>query len=324
MMNETIRIAISSAGRRGELIDCFRASARDLELDLKVFALDLDPTMSPACHLADEAFRVPRCTADGFPEFVLEICRKHEIDVLVPTIDTELPIFSEWKDRYASIGTAVVVSEASFIRLCRDKLATAANLAAIGVQAPRSTTWHAFRSSLEDWDFPLILKPNAGSRSIGVRKISTYEDLPEDIADPDSHMIQEFVSGAEFTINCYAAGDGRLITAVPHHRVEVRDGEVSKGVTRRIGILHDYAQAICTNIKGIRGPFCFQAIMPDDAASSVFEINGRFGGGYPLAHHAGAHFTEWILREYLNLPLPERVDWKPGLKMLRYDSSIIF
>jgi carbamoyl-phosphate synthase large subunit len=53
----------------------------------------------------------------------------------------------------------------------------------------------------------------------------------------------------------------------------------------------------------------------------VFEVNARFGGGYPLAHEAGAHFTRWLLEESTGLPLTATSVWEEGVLMLRYDAA---
>jgi len=54
----------------------------------------------------------------------------------------------------------------------------------------------------------------------------------------------------------------------------------------------------------------------------VFEINARFGGGYPLADHAGASFARWLLEERLNLPSTAGNKWTAGVAMLRFDAEL--
>jgi carbamoyl-phosphate synthase large subunit len=54
----------------------------------------------------------------------------------------------------------------------------------------------------------------------------------------------------------------------------------------------------------------------------VFEINARFGGGYPLAHQAGATFSQWLLEEVAGLPATANDRWQDGVLMLRYDSAV--
>jgi len=54
----------------------------------------------------------------------------------------------------------------------------------------------------------------------------------------------------------------------------------------------------------------------------VFEINARFGGGFPLAHRAGARFSRWLLEDVLGLQSSAQNNWQEDLVMLRYDAAI--
>jgi len=82
------------------------------------------------------------------------------------------------------------------------------------------------------------------------------------------------------------------------------------------------ARKIAAALPGARGPLCFQAIVREDGEYAVFEINARFGGGYPLAHRAGATFSKWLLEEAAGLSCSAHDDWKAGVTMLRYDAAV--
>jgi carbamoyl-phosphate synthase large subunit len=66
---------------------------------------------------------------------------------------------------------------------------------------------------------------------------------------------------------------------------------------------------------------CFQAIDTADGPK-VFEINARFGGGFPLAHAAGAPFTRWLIAEAAGLSEAPHDEWQEGTTMLRYDEAV--
>src|ERR1041385_6289910 len=68
-----LTIMFSSAGRRVELIRCFQKDAEALGQQLRTVAVDLNPTMSPACQIADRSYEVPRSTEPAFVERLLEI-----------------------------------------------------------------------------------------------------------------------------------------------------------------------------------------------------------------------------------------------------------
>ena len=128
-------------------------------------------------------------------------------------------------------------------------------------------------------------------------------------------------AGNEYTVNCYFDPEGYLRCAVPHLRIAVRQGEVYKGRTARIRVLMETAKMLERMPSRFRGAICFQAILSGDGAR-VFEINARFGGGYPLAHHSGAPFSLWMLEELIGREPGYRDDWREGVTMLRYDQSV--
>ena len=69
----------------------------------------------------------------------------------------------------------------------------------------------------EELTLPLFIKPNNGGSSIGMSKVKTWTELPEALdkafAEDKQVLVEEFVSGREFSIGCYK-GKGE-ITVLP-------------------------------------------------------------------------------------------------------------
>jgi carbamoyl-phosphate synthase large subunit len=240
--------------------------------------------------------------------------------MLVPTIDPELRVLSEQRAAFAAIGTRVVVSAPEVVALCQHKQSCAERLAAAGIGTPETLPLEEYLRDPARLRDPVIAKPNGGSASQGIVRPRHPSELAE--LTGRSYIVQELWLGHEYTVNVFFDREGQLHCAVPHERVEVRAGEVSKGVTRRIAALADAAQRLPEILPGAEGPLCFQAIVAKSGAAVVFEINARFGGGYPLAHRAGARMSQWLLEEACGLPLSARDDWREGVTMLRYDAAV--
>lgn len=319
-----VTVALSSAGRRVELMSCFRQDAAELGLDVRVLALDSDPDLSPACLLADGAYRVPPCTDEAFIPFLGDLARDVGIDVLVPTIDTELPAFAASKEhleRQCGVGLVVAASPEA-VRLARDKYELMRTLSDGGIPVPltvRATDAWRRRRELQG---PVILKPVDGSSSRGIRRLRSVEALRDGERGP-ALVVQQLLEGPEYTVNLFFGPTGELECAIPHRRLAVREGEVSKGLTERNLPLIELAQRLARLLTplGARGPFCYQAIL-QDGAPRLFELNARFGGGYPLAHRAGARFTRRLLEWAVGLPASSIAEWDEGVLMLRYDHSV--
>jgi carbamoyl-phosphate synthase large subunit len=315
-------ILFSSAGRRVELIQGFRGSAAALGVELRVIAVDLDPQLSAACQVADLTLPVPRCDRPEFVDTLVGICAEHGVDLVIPTIDPELVPLSRHADRFRAVGARVAVSTPAVVDIARDKLRTAQFLAKHDIPAPRSAAVAEVVAAPDAWTWPILVKPRAGSSSIGIHLVTSPDQLAP-LQSKGDQMVQEFLRGQEYTVNLFFDCAGRMRCAIPHRRCEVRAGEVAKGLTQRHAELERIAWLLGDTLHGARAALCFQAIIDDRGRPTVFEINARFGGGYPLAHHAGARFAQWLLEEATDQHLSAHNDWRDGVLMLRYDATII-
>lgn len=320
MTRASASVLFTSAGRRVELIRCFRRAAEELGIALEVHACDLDPGLSAGCHEADHAFAVPRCDAADYAEILLDYCRAHSIRLLIPTIDPELMPLALSRDRFAAIGTLVHVSGAETIAIVRDKERTTAVLQAAGVPVPRTAAPEEVRAAPEAWSWPLFIKPSGGSASRGIGLITHPDEIADAYAEP--MIVQEFLQGDEFTINVYVDGDGRLVTAIPHRRLSIRAGEVEKGRTIRRPEFRDIAERLVAALPDPAGVMCFQLIEDRAHGPKVFEINARFGGGYPLADRAGGRFAESLLARAMGLPECASDAWRENVLMMRFDAAV--
>lgn len=316
-----MRLLITSAGRRVELLQCFRADAAILGIDLDIHACDLNPEWSSACHLADKCFAVPRVDDAGYADTILEHSIRQGVSLVVPTIDPELLPLATASERFAAAGIELVASSPALIRIARDKLLTAQTLSGHDIPVPRTAAAETVRDTPEHWEWPLLLKARSGSASRGLRIARNAEAL-DGIENDEPLVVQDLLKGREFTINMFFDRTGALKAVIPHERIQVRAGEVEKGMTRRMPQLASIAARMAAMLPGPRGPMCFQAMVDHDGLASVFEINARFGGGYPLAHRAGARFSQWLLEEHAGIRPSAHDDWREGVRMMRYDAAV--
>jgi carbamoyl-phosphate synthase large subunit len=134
----------------------------------------------------------------------------------------------------AEHGVQAVVSDDSFVEVCRDKRATAAWFKDRGLSVPRPM------DSIRDARFPLFVKPYDGSCSRDARLIRSAAELTPAMLSDARMMFVEYLSPDEhdeYTIDMYYDRGGTLKCLVPRQRLETRGGEVSKGRTRRVPAL---------------------------------------------------------------------------------------
>jgi len=321
----TLTVLVSSAGRRVALMECFRDAAATLGASLKLLAVDAAPGLSAACAMADRALRVPCCTDPSFVTTIADIVRTERVQLIVPTIDTELAAYAAARVRLRELGAWVSISSPEVVAIARDKLATSERLAAGGIAVARTATLAAWRANPELFSGPVIVKPRGGSASIGMRRLGSLAELGTTVDADDALIVQEHLSGTEYTVNLFFDRSGSLRSVVSHLRLEVRAGEVSKARTARDPRLIDQAVRLSAALNGAVGSLCYQAIdVAPDAEPRVIEVNARFGGGYPVIHRAGAPFARWILEEALGREpsVAGLTEWREGVTMLRYDAAV--
>ena len=319
MKSDNRNILLLSAGRRVELLKAFKREVQARGLTSAVFATDLKPNNSAACQLADQFFTMPRVTDDGYMDELLELCIREGVSLIIPTIDTELLGLAKARARFAELGIHVVISDADLVDVCRDKRLTAKLFDTLDVATPQLM-------DVNQLTFPCFAKPYDGSRSIGAAKLMAASDLTSSMREDPKLMFMEYIDRAydEYTVDAYFDRLGQLKCLVPRHRLEVRDGEISKGVTRK-NYVYNYLLNRLTKVSGARGCLTVQLFAhPQTLRYAALEINPRFGGGYPLSYASGANYPGWLIDEYiLGRDISFFDGWETNLLMLRYDAQVL-
>jgi carbamoyl-phosphate synthase large subunit len=311
-------VLISSAGRRVVLARLFREALNDLGLPGEVAACEANP-LSAAYTEATTRFLVPRCDDPDFVPALLEACIANEIHLVVPTIDTELPLLAEVREQFATVGTTLAVSGPRTVAIARDKSVTHRWLADAGL--PTVEQWTVADAPDDPERYPLIAKPRCGSSSVGMQRLATPKALAA-FRGLD-YVVEEIAPGDEHTVDIYIDRFGGLVTAVPRLRLETRAGEVSKGLTVRHDGLIALAARVAASLEDAAGALNFQCFAdPLSGRLAIIELNARFGGGFPLSDAAGAHVPRWMIEDLAGLDSSAVADFQDGLVMLRFDDAV--
>lgn len=315
----TNNVLITSAGKRVELMLEFKKELA--KVDGKVYAVDLNPSMSPACHLSDGSFFVNRVTSPEYIQQLLDICINNNIKIVVPTIDTELAYLANAREYFLNEGIEIIVSDPEFISICRDKRQTAKFLKSLDIRVPSPR-------DKNNPTFPMFAKPYDGSLSTNIHIIKTLSELTDEIINDPKLMFMEVINKdeyKEYTVDMYYSKDHHIKSIVPRERIEIRSGEINKGATRK-NFLVDFLKERMEYLSGVRGCICIQLFYRERDNDVIgIEINPRYGGGYPLSYYAGANFPLMMIQEYIEeAKIDYSGDWQDNVVMLRYDSQVIF
>ena len=317
MMTE-YNILILSAGRRVELVQSFQKAAKRLNIKSNVVAGDCSET-APAIYFADRKAILPRINEDNYVDEIINVCKREGIRLVIPTIDTDLLLLSEERERIESeSGAVVLISSTEVISICRDKINTQKFLEENGFKIPKMYSEEELDSG--KLEFPLFIKPKSGSSSINTFKVNNIEELATYRSLIKEPIVQDFMEGKEFTVDVFLDFDGNLITVVPRLRMATRSGEISKGkIVKDREIIEDIKRLVEV-LKPI-GHITVQ-LMKTNKGIEYIEINPRFGGGAPMSIQSGADSCENLYRLLMGENLEYNENYRDNIMFFRFDNSI--
>lgn len=298
-----MNVLLTCAGRRNYLVQWFRDALGDAGC---VHAADASPD-APALQEADVAHLVPVVSHPDYAETIATVCSTHDIGLVVPLNDLELPVLARERGRFQDAGVRVAVSSPEVIDTCFDKVATVRFLQGLGLAAPRTfLSVDAARRAVEanEVALPLIMKPRWGTASIGIELITDIGDLDcayallrrrleRTIISAASHadplqaiLIQERLDGDEYGLDVVNDLDGAFAGCFARRKISMRGGETDRAVTANVPALARLGAELGRGLGHIGCLDC--DVFMTSQGPVVLEMNARFGGGYPFCHVAGA------------------------------------
>jgi len=264
-------------------------SLRLADNDYYIVAVDPDPR-SIGLYWADKACLVPMATELNYLENVCQIIKRENPDVILIGTDVELMIFAENKEKIElDFDTKVVVSSPEAIKIADDKWLTYNFLRENGFPFPKSVLLGDKKIN-----FPLIVKPRVGARSVGVHRVKTLQELDYALSVVDNPIIQEDVSTPD---NEYTSGivvfDG-IAKAIVTMRRDLRDGNTFRAYIEPESPFDSILMEMAEKLGGT-GPLNFQ-FRNDGGVPKVFEINARFSGTTPIRALAGFNEVDQVVQ----------------------------
>lgn len=314
-----INVLFSSVGRRVELVNYFDKARKKLGIKGTLIGVDIDQT-APALNFVDRYYLIPRISSENFIDEIINICKKEKITIIIPTLDTELLIYSKNKERIEKeTNTKVLISSEASIKIMRNKILTMEFLNNNGLDIPKTLTERDLKE--KKYKFPLFIKPLNGSSSFNNFKVRNESELNFFKSYVPEPMIQEFIDGQEYCVDVFSDFESAPITIVPKKRVAFREGEITKGEIVKDKEIIEVGKKIVELLKPI-GEINFDCIKTNENKVVILEINGRFAGGSPMSFEAGANSPENIYRLLLGEKLSYTEEYDNGLWGLRFDSCV--
>jgi len=243
---------------------------------------------------ADYIGGLPFITDKKFITKIKKIVDERHIDAIYPAMDAVIEIL---KTNEEFLGCKVVSSCAETAEICLSKNKTYEKLSGI-VKTPVT-----YKTEKEVVKYPVFVKPDVGYGSRGAKKISSEAELKVNLKENPQSIICEYLTGNEYTVDCFTDLKGNLTVVKPRERCRVMNGiSVNTKPVDDNGEFKDFANKINSNIK-FNGAWFFQVKRDENGVLTLLEIASRFGGSSSLFRAKGINFALMSLYNAFDIPV---------------------
>lgn len=312
-----------SVGRRGRLLRNVKETIGKTGL---LVGTDNQST-APALQFCDRQYVVPRITAPGYVDVILDICRQNGVKAVTTLIDPEIEILAANSDKFKEIGVIPLCPAKQSAIYCFNKYELFKYCREKGIRTPLTFhDWDEFKAALADGriSFPVFMKPVCGSGSVGAHKVHTLEQAEADWHSGEhDYIIQELMTGGDCDADVYVDTiSHKAVAAFSKRKIETRIGGASKTISFKDPKLFAFIQEVCSAFE-FNGPLDMDFFIKD-GEYYLSEINPRFGGAYLHAYGAGVDFIKLIVNNINGIENPVNIgDYDDDVLMLMYDDVVI-
>ena len=176
---------------------------------------------------------------------MIQLCKRKKIDYVFPMLDLELEKWATIKDELQGYGTFVFVNPVECINNANNKCLSWSKCIANGINHPKSFVAEN-RAFIVD-RIPVIAKPFVGLGTQGVVAIYSPSQLDSYLEkyDLEATLFSEILTGEEYTVDVlYDFNINKCIAVVPKERLEVRNGQAVRSITRNNGEVINFAKKV--------------------------------------------------------------------------------
>ncbi len=295
--------------------------------DAHVIGLAYD-AMEPGIYLdryVDRAYMIPYPTAGerALIDRLLYIKAQSGLDVVIPTLDSELPFFIRARRELEAAGIHTFLPTEEQLRL-RDKQHLAAAAATAGIAAPQQvvvTGLHELGEVVGRLGWPLWIKGTmytARRADTLQQAASNYSQVVAEWGYPV--IVQQAVSGEELNVIGVGDGEGGTLGLVAIRKMSTTHlGKVWTGVTvDHPGVLAAARRFVAAT--RWQGAFELECIVRDDEVFLI-EINPRFPAWVYFATAVGVNLPAMLVRRALGEESDVGDDYPAGRFYVRYTAE---
>lgn len=334
----TVMMSASGSQFAPGIIKCLKENG---EREVTVIGVDMsnDPTND---LLVDKFYNVPAVKNPSYIVKILDICKKENVDIYIPQMSAELPIFMENISLFDEVGVKVSITRNDNLYIANNKLKLFDFMKNNGI----SVSEYEVINSIEDFDDairkvgypekPVCVKLTDSSGARGVRIIDnsksryhifayekpdsfyiSYDEMKKTIEEVDSFpelMVMECLPGDEYDVDLVADNGEVLYIAGRRNPVMVMS-ITQESVIEKNDEAYTIAKEIVKKLK-LDGNIGIDFKFSEDGSCRLLEINPRIDATVSIFAAGGLNLPYLQVKHILGEELPE-VEVKYGTRLKR-------
>ncbi|MES9905914.1 MAG: ATP-grasp domain-containing protein [Sedimenticola sp.] len=273
-------------------------------------------------ELFDQAFIIPYPTAgcEELLERLTYVRDRFGMDVVIPTLDSELPFYMLNSDELQRLGIHSLLPTPEQYRL-RAKVHLTEVGELVGVETPQQqlvSSPEAVIGAVREIGLPVMIKGSLYQAYIA-HTLEEAVGLFHKVAAKWGYpvIVQERVKGEELNVIAVGDGSGNTLGLVAVRKMSVTElGKIWTGVTIRHPALEEATRRFIDRSRW-RGALEMECRVEGERIHLI-EINPRFPAWVYFATGVGINLPAMLVRQALGLPVTEEPDYTAGKLFVRY------
>ncbi|MEY2597981.1 MAG: hypothetical protein RLZZ142_240 [Verrucomicrobiota bacterium] len=261
----------------------------------------------------------------GYLEWLLDVLRRHEVDLLIPGIEADLFLWAEHRTVLEASGARLALNTPELIGLARDKWALDRRLVELGmacrIPSLLEGNWETLKEAL---GVPFLLKPRRGFGARGIVRVGCREEFDRRRGELGRVLLAQALVGTdtqEYTIGSFGDGQGGMRAWITLRRSLNGQGFTEKAEVADLGVMEEPVRELTRCLKPL-GPTNFQFRI-HEGRPMLLEINPRISSSTAIRAAFGYNEALMAVDFFLDGKLPAQPTLRQG-RAVRYAEECVF
>lgn len=311
------------------------------ERKIKLVGVDIknDATIK---QMVDVFYQVPRVDDESYIDKIYEICIKENVDIIIPFMSAELPLFIKNRDKFNKKGIIVSVSEGNSVSIANNKFKLYEFMKKNDIPVCKFCAVRSLKEldrAFKYLGYPkkaICVKATESSGSRGIRIVDpsksrfdilfnekpnsffiSYEELKEILSEKDNFpemMAMEYLPGEEFSVDLLA-DKGKVLYICGRESNQILASIPQESTLFKNETAYEICKKIVEKLK-IDGNADFDFKYDENGKPVLMEINPRIAATMLIFKEGGLNLPYLRVKQLLGEELPE-VEVKYGIRMKR-------